>query len=224
VIKQRRTEPGRILYNQEAEIESETGSETEKIQVFLENHKRNFRNNLILNSLGLYENFRSYEYSKTFMNSQSLTSLAPISSLPHTQEREPARTEYRIHILNSEFEFEFSQRIFRNCNFLRNNKLNTRTPKGEHLDDLPPVEPPSAQAISPKDSTPVTPEHQDQLQRVSRLLIFQIYFILNTTIQSKIPTESRYFYRGLLGTTATAFQTDGFPTFPCSVFLPTRLP
>ena len=68
------------------------------------------------------------------MDSRCLTSLAPISLLFHTQESKPARTEYRIRILNLN--------LHESSEFSGTGGRNPVTPYGEHKDDLPPTEPP----------------------------------------------------------------------------------
>ena len=137
------------------------------------------------------------------MDSQSLTSLAPISAFIHTQESKPTKTEYRIRILNLNLNFklnantspntnspEFSESqssSLRNCDPWKKKPINnTDAPDGEYLCSLLKLFPrrifrnseaniKTLEIAMPHESL----ERQDQLQRVSRLRIFQIYFILN---------------------------------------------
>ena len=109
----------------------------------------------------------------------------------------PNRLHHGIYVEDENFQSFSKRRSFSKFGFLNLNfheesfetsknsqNLTNFESARSHQDELFPAEstpgePPSAHTVPQMDSTSMTPEHQGQLQRVSRLRIFKIYFILN---------------------------------------------
>ena len=112
LIKQRRPESRRIFCDQaakiEVETESETGSETEEPKLFGEAGSFVYSLKRMTETHAV-NNDETFEFSKTCLACTYPYDLDELSF--HTQERKIARTEYRIRMLNVEFEFT---PIFRN--------------------------------------------------------------------------------------------------------------